>query len=353
MSQPLRLNLPALGYAVVLAPPSLLVVGVLTDAPTLAFGVLVFFFPLLRPLVGEQIRTPEWSEHATRLLELLPFAHAGSLLAAFGITLHALADGISDPGVGLGLSLWIVMLLSTCPAHELLHRRTRVHRWTGAVVAGLAGYPILGPEHTAHHRRPGDVASAEWPALSENVWQFARRRLPAAVRHACRIDAMARAKRGRPFWQGELAASVTVTASTAMAFGAAGGWQGLLLYVGASAGTAFGVQVITYIQHWGLGFPDEPRASREHIAWEDTCRLQAWLTLHISFHQAHHRAVGLPYYRIHASPGAPQAPAGYVVLMFLALVPSLWGRLMTPALRRWQEGLKEAQPLRRRITCFR
>ena len=86
--------------------------------------------------------------------------------------------------------------------------------------------------------------------------------------------------------------------------------------------------------------------------WEDDCQFQAWITLNISLHDVHHREPRLPYYRLQLTPDSPRLPAGYVMLMFLSLVPPIWRLAMGPALARWVEFPSEPVSAGRRLTCF-
>ena len=132
----------------------------------------------------------------------------------------------------------------------------------------------------------------------------------------------------------------------------AAGLAGVLLYLSVSAAVTLGVQLINYIQHWGLG--DDRLGSRaaEGLAWEDDCRFQAWITLAISLHRAHHRDSRRPYYRIALERDSPRLPSGYLVLMVLCLVPALWRRMMLPALEHWERHPEQPRSPGRRLHCF-
>ena len=75
-------------------------------------------------------------------------------------------------------------------------------------------------------------------------------------------------------------------------------------------GVAFGVQLITYIQHWGLGDDSIPDRIAYGRGWEEDCRFQAWVTLSISLHDQHHRDSRRPYYRLELSPDSPRLTCG-------------------------------------------
>ena len=113
--------------------------------------------------------------------------------------------------------------------------------------------------------------------------------------------------------------ATAITSATAALFALGAGWGGLALYLGVALGVWFGVQLINYIQHWGLGDDHLGRSALHGYGWEDDCRLQAWTTLSLSLHNAHHQRSRLPYYRVSLAPDSPRLPAGYGLLMVLCL----------------------------------
>ena len=115
---------------------------------------------------------------------------------------------------------------------------------------------------------------------------------------------------------------------------------------------AFGVQLITYIQHWGLGDDSIPDRVAFGRGWEEDCQFQAWVTLKISLHDEHHRDSRRPYYQLELAPDSPRLPASYVLLMFASLVPAVWRRVMEPALAHWLARPTNPLSAGRRLTCF-
>jgi hypothetical protein len=101
-----------------------------------------------------------------------------------------------------------------------------------------------------------------------------------------------------------------------------------------------------------LGDDQLSDASSQQYGWEDDCLFQAWITLHISFHQAHHHESRTPFYRLGPMPNSPRHPAGYVVLMVLCLFPGVWRRLMLPALKHWREQPQQPRSPGRHLSCF-
>lgn len=128
---------------------------------------------------------------------------------------------------------------------------------------------------------------------------------------------------------------MTATALAGVAFYSAVGWIGVAIYTFTVFFVACGVQLVTYMQHWGLGDDHIPDARLRELAWEDDCRFEAWLTMSMSVHHSHHADAGQPYYRLVPTTGSPRMPTGYVLLMFATFVPPIWRRTMEPALDFW------------------
>lgn len=344
----------AAGYLLILAPPALLALSVSLDTPWLAFVALIGVLPFMRPLFGDsERREPDWSERIATLLDGLPLVYAALAPLAVG---HLLANwsAVAENPVALvwwGLSLWATFLFASCVAHELVHRRSPRPRGVGRVLSGMIGYPLLEHEHRTHHGTSGNVDAAEWPRLDENVWQFTGRRLGRVFQSAWDSDHVASVRAGHRL-AGGLPLALLSFVMTAVAFTLAGGLAGLSLFAIVAAAMAWSMQAITYVQHWGLGTDNVTDAGEGDYGWEDRCQLQAWLTLSISYHQAHHRASAVPYYRQMASDDAPRMPAGYVVLLFASLVPPLWRRWLTPALEQWKTAPANQRGCGRRLFCI-
>lgn len=349
--------LNATGYCSIFLMPALLVASVATGHSFLAIGVAMLMLPLMRLVFGayRPVHLFAWRESVATFLHALPAVYVvvavGSLVyVASGVASRT--DLSAASLIGIGLSLWITLVLGLCPAHELLHRRSRATRLLGAVLAGAIGYPALALEHAIHHAREGDTEFAEWPLVDESVWRFAMRRLQHVGAE------FADALRANPGDSGvsalHLQARVAATsfALVASCFFSLGGTRGLLLYACAGVGCALGMQIMTYLQHWGLGESSSTLDRPQPLAWEDDCRFQAWITLHISFHQAHHRSASTPCYRLGMCDSSPRLPAGYIIMMLVCLVPPLWRRAMWPALIAWQANPHDHLSAGRRLTCF-
>ena len=347
--------LHASGFGAIFLMPALLLAGAAIGRPELAFGVAVLVFPLARLVLGAVPgETPEWREGVATCLDRLPVLYVPVLVASVCISapLVLREPGSAGTVIGYGLSLWMTMLFATCVSHELFHRRDRPQATLGHVLAGFCGYPLLAAEHLAHHARPGDSGRAECPRLDESVWGFAGRRLRRIVTEFLGPRAPVWSLSATQLGIVRLRLALVTTLATALAIVVLAGWRGLLVYAAVAAGVAFGVQLITYIQHWALGADHLSERVAYGRGWEEDCRFQAWITLNISLHDGHHRDSRLPYYRLGMTHDSPRLPASYVLLMFASLVPPLWFGIMKPALAHWVRSPTLPLSAGRRLTCF-
>ena len=332
-------------------PPALLLVGAATGAPWLAFVILVIVLTFMRSMFGDVTPTPRlWKEITATWLHYLPYAIAVCYIGCFlGLLFVLRWRGASGWDLlWYGLSQWAVSLYGSCVAHELLHRREQTARVLGRLLSGVIFYPALEHEHRMHHIRDGDEENAEWPAREESVWRFTRRRFVSALTSAWQSSRAMSAAKGQR-WGAGLMLSVGTTLIYVTLFFAIAGWVLAATYLLASLVVMWSIQVITYLQHWGLGGRSDQQQS---YSWEDLCCLQAWLTFNLSFHHAHHVGSALPYYRVFPTTVAPRPPAGYIVLFFCALVPRVWFSLMGPVLDAWRANPSNQLSVGRKLICF-
>lgn len=344
------------GYGLVLAPPALLAWSVPAGHPWTAFVAFVLASPVTRALLG--VHPPGERVVGERLaaaLQWLPAAYAVALLASLSLVAQGMADGPHLGGLdllGLGLSLWTVLVFGLFPSHELLHRNGRAWIRLGSAVAGVCGYPAWGLEHATHHARPGACAQAEWARPDESVWRFTIRRLPVALRNAIDKDRSLRQTGHWPRGTTPLAVGTLALTAAAGGFWLLAGWTGAVVYLASALTVAVSAQIMTFVQHWGLGEDSIPDARRQELAWEDDCLMQACLTLNNSFHLAHHRAPQAPFFYLTPSPDSPRQPGCYVAMLVICVFPRLWRRLMLPVLDSYKREEKFVCAPGRRAMCM-
>lgn len=226
-------------------------------------------------------------------------------------------------------------------AHELMHRPDRRARGLAELLMTLVLYPHFCVEHIlGHHRR---VATEDDPAsarLGESVWSFLPRTVLGGLRSAWGLEAERVHRLGLRGlsdrrWRHPIGVSGLVLL-TALAFGA----PGLVVLVGSSAVAVFLLEVVNYVEHYGLVRARRPDGRYERVrpahSWNSAHRLTGWILFRLPRHSDHHYLAHRPYHELEHHEAAPQLPASYPAMMILALAPPLWRRIMDPRVEAWR-----------------
>lgn len=342
------------GFLLALAPMALFVLGVGIDKPWACF---VFFFailPLARLLLPDDVARPpeidEISRIQLRLLNAIPIVHAAFWIVFLPWSMFVVRELPTEQLVGFGLSFWVVMSLNLTVAHELLHSKLRWNRLAARFVAGSIGYFQMVEEHRHHHAIVGGADSGDSAEMGQSVYAYAMKRYASSFSIAWRWERDHQVRTRRQWWTNRIVWTALITVAVAACFWAAAGRLGVALYLVLIIGTAFTMQAITYIQHWGLTDRLSPDLALVGYSWEDRCVMQAWVTLNHAYHGHHHRRPSLPYFRLGGFAESPRLPASYPVLLVVALIPPLFDRAMRRRLETWR-GAKERRAPAGRQPC--
>jgi alkane 1-monooxygenase len=330
-----------LAYAV----PLTLLPGLWLGGPWVFF-TLAFVFVITPAIDGwlgrdERDRSPR----SRWLYDVLLWMLVPLQLALLGWTLAE----VTEPGrliyerVGLVLSMGVVAgATGITVAHELMHRPRAFERAMAEVLMVSVSYPHFCIEHVfGHHRHvatPLDPASAR---KGESVYRFLPRTLLGGWRSYRAIEAERVAKHGRRgLADARLRYPIAMAVTWALVLGGFG-LGGLLAFLGQSAVAVALLEVINYVEHYGLrrrrldpspGTEDTQRYERvrpEH-SWNSAHRLTNAYLFHLPRHADHHFLASRPYHELRHHPEGPQLPAGYATMVILALAPPLWFRVMNP-----------------------
>jgi alkane 1-monooxygenase len=114
-----------------------------------------------------------------------------------------------------------------------------------------------------------------------------------------------------------------------------GGWPAILFFLGQSTVAIFMLESVAYIEHYGLlrdRLPHERYGNMTPAhSWDSYHRFSNYLEFHLQRHADHHAAPTKSYCELQPMPlDAPRLPAGYPVMIGLAMVPPLWRWIMDP-----------------------
>jgi alkane 1-monooxygenase len=250
------------------------------------------------------------------------------LVAAVGLTLSV---GLLTGGVGITV------------AHELGHRLGRVERSLACLLLACVSYAHFYIEHNkGHHAR---VATPEDPAtarLGESFPAYLLRTVPAQFLSAWEIEAAGRSARGRRVLSpaNRMLWAIAVPIAFAGALGVAFGPRAAAFFVVQSIVAFSLLELVNYVEHYGLARRRLGDGRYERVcpghSWNASQRVSNWYLFNLQRHSHHHANVNRRYEELEHHAAAPQLPAGYAVMILVALVPPLWRRVMHPRLDAWR-----------------
>ena len=304
---------------------------VLPLAGRLMGGDPTAYYPAMRPARAMRI-----------YFDALPYLYLPIWLGSFCWTASKLSAGEMTPldMGGAALSLGIASAVSTCVAHEIMHRTGRFDQAYTRVMIALCGYGHLMLKHSAHHAHVGDLAVGGTPRRGETAFSFVWRDAQQGLRNAIGIETQRLYNRHLSAWRSHIVQNYALAGVMLACFTWQWGMAGSALFIFQAGFSVFAVQMITYIQHYGLA-----RSSGEPIAaghsWADNCVIANALTLNNNHHSQHHMEPRTPYYHLRTHQDAPRLPASYMMMFVVALLPPLWRLLMDKRLSRHEQRIME------------
>lgn len=344
---PLGLIIPlspflAWGLVVLLGPGAFWVVGLM---------IMGIALPLVDAIVGVDRTNPP--EDAIVDLERdkyyrwcvylsIPLQYAG-LIAACYLWAHGPLG--TPERVGLAITVGIVGGVGINAAHELGHKRENVERWLSKVTLAQSFYGHFYVEHNhGHHLRvatPEDPASAKF---GESFWKFLPRSMIHGLRSAWDLESRRLERLGSSPWTAHnhlfnaAAMSVALFGGLVVVFGPI-----VLPYLLIQAAIAIVLyEAANYLEHYGLLRETRPdgryvKPNHRH-SWNSDHLWSNLFLFHLQRHSDHHANPVRRYQSLRTVDESPQLPAGYAVMMFCAMVPPLWRRVMDRRLMEHYDG---------------
>lgn len=362
----LKLNLKSVGYVLFLVPVALPLTAyglwmlasahpslpaVLTAADVYAFLPLIVLYlvvPVIDLVIGKDPYNPLEEDVAElsrrgyyRMLVCLNLPLAVfSLATGMALFIYWAELGVAGK-IGLILSFGMVHAgIMINAAHELVHKSTRFEQRIGGILLSMVLYPSFKIEHVrGHHVNVATPKDASTSRLGQSLYDFIGRAMFNNVRAAWRLEADLLRKRNKPVlsWHNELIRWYTLTVLIAVACTLTFGWAGLLFFLGQGIVAIMLLETVNYLEHYGLRrrLLDNGRYERtthEH-SWNSNYLLSNLLTFQLQRHSDHHANPQRRYQVLRHFDDSPQLPAGYPLMILLAMVPPLWMRVMNPRVR--------------------
>lgn len=253
--------------------------------------------------------------------------------------------------IGYVMSLGVVGgIIAINVGHELIHKSTKLEQVSGGLLLSLVSYAGFKVEHIYGHHvhvsTPRDASSAQYnqslyPFLANayihnflNAWQLQKQRL---------------SKKGNAFLSlnNELILYYGFSLCCSLLLGALFEWLGHSFVVGvavffAQSAIAFTLlEVINYIEHYGLRRRELDHGQYERVtpehSWNSNYFLTNMFLFQLQRHSDHHAYAARRYQVLRHHENSPQLPFGYATMFVIALLPPLWKHIMNPKVQAYYE----------------
>ena len=308
------------------------------------FGFLDFVLGLNTENADPQ--TPEhslfWYRLVTMIWAPVQFVMIFGTILWVTVTDHLAAWEVIVLFLGIGIVNGAIGIVY---AHELMHQKSRLERWLGDVLMAMSLYSHFRSEHLlVHHRYVGTPRDTVTARYGENFHAFFFRVLPEGYESAWRAETAMLARKGLPWWDKSNPFWRYAGLQVAMLLLALllGGWIGLGLFVLQAFVGLWQLELINYIEHYGLVRKHLGDGKYEHVkpqhSWNAAHMATNWMLINLQRHSDHHFKPDrrYPLLQNYDDSEAPQLPFGYSVMGAAALIPPLWSRMMNPRVRKWR-----------------
>jgi len=277
------------------------------------------------------------------LMVILALAHFGVLvLGIWAIARAPWLGGWQALFLGVALSQFMGQV-SHPNAHELIHAPARVLR-----VLGVAIYvSLLFGHHASAHRRVHHVHAATLrdpnsARLGEGFYRFWPRAWWGSFRAGFQADTAARSRASRSAISHPY---VIYCGGAILALGLAGvlaGWRGVLIYLLVAGYAQMQILLADYVQHYGLyrriGGNGKPEPMGPQHSWNTSHWYSSALMLNAPRHSDHHLHPMRVFPALRLDPACmPVLPYSLPVMAVIALVPTVWRKMMDPRAARWMQ----------------
>jgi len=230
-------------------------------------------------------------------------------------------------------------------AHELMHQSDPLERWLGDLLLASVLYSHFRSEHLrVHHIYVGTPRDPVTARYGEGFHRFFFRILRECPVSAWRAEVALLARKDKsplsrenPFLRYALLQGAMLIFALWL-----GGWLGLCLFLFQSAVAIWQLELVNYVEHYGLVRQHLGEGRYEHVlprhSWNASHRASNWLLINLQRHSDHHYkpARRFPLLQNWQEHEAPQLPYGYPVMTMLALWPRQWRRVMNPRVKAWR-----------------
>lgn len=317
------------------------------------YGVIFGVIPIADFLIGKDPSNPDETTQVPSMTEevlyrVFPILMGFVWLAALFYAGHVFMT--NDYSL-LGKVGWIVSvgtvggIIAINLGHELIHKDPKVENWMGGLLLASVTYAGFKVEHVRGHHvhvsTPDDASSSRY---NQSLYHFLPRAFVRNFINAWKLEKAYLERKGKKNLSvhNELIWWYAISAGFAVTFGLLWGWEGVLFFFGQSFFAALALEIINYIEHYGLHRRVNEKGRFERVtpahSWNSNYLLTNILLFQLQRHSDHHAYAKRRYQVLRHYDESPQLPAGYATMYVLALFPPLWKKIMNPRVEAYYEG---------------
>lgn len=321
-----------------------------------AFFIYIFIFgiiPILDYIVGKDPTNPDELTDVPAMSEDKSYRWLALAMVPiwFGVLFWSGWIFVHNDYSLLGQFGWILSIgtlggiIAINLGHELIHKDPRIENWAGGLLLASVSYGGFKVEHVRGHHvtvsTPEDASSSQY---NQGLYSF----LPHAFVHnftnAWRLEKEYLARKGKSFFSvdNELLWWYGISAALAVTFSVLWGWQGAAFFLGQSFFAALALEIINYIEHYGLHRRTLENGKYERVtpahSWNSNYLLTNLALFQLQRHSDHHAYAKRRFQVLRHYEESPQLPGGYASMYVLALFPPLWKKVMNPRVEAYYQG---------------
>ena len=247
-------------------------------------------------------------------------------------------------GAVLGVG-FMVAGYGTNVGHELTHRiKDKIAMLEGRWLLSASCNADFAIEHVyGHHVTVGSDEDPATARKGENVYIFAVRSTIfghiSAWKHELK---RLRKKEFSPFSiRNRMITGYIMSILWCVVFYIAGGTFGLILFLCQAVFAKFILEVVNYMEHYGLSRSEGQPVGPEH-SWNTNHRMSSMVLFSLTRHSAHHEKPKVKFWKLESYVHAPQMPYGYLTTVAICLIPPLWYHVINPGLSEWEQQYSPA-----------
>ena len=211
-------------------------------------------------------------------------------------------------------------------AHELGHKRNKMDQFFAKILLTTTLYTHFFLEHNyGHHKHVGTKEDPSTARRGEWVYFFWFRSILFAYLSAWRIGT-ARSK-GNVLKNEMVWYTLVQIALLALIFSNFG-QMGIIACLGASATGWIMLEIVQYIEHYGLAREKVNEHRYEDVkpahSWNSNHQIGRAILFELSRHSDHHYLPHKDYVELDHHDDSPQLPTGYPGMMLISLIPPLY-----------------------------